>query len=375
MPLYLTHQDITTMKTDAIVNAANESLLGGGGVDGAIHRAAGPELLEACRPLGGCRPGEAKRTLGYRLPAKYIIHTVGPRWRGGREGEEETLRACYRNSLLLAQESGCESVAFPLISSGIFGYPKEEALDIAQEEIRRFLQTEDMTVYLILFGREPLDRYRFPELRRQLEALEAEKESAVAPDFLASMVGNAPMAPGSSASIVEEREELLPQLRPAPLPSPAATRPAKEKKTLISPRRKRESLPQAEKAAAQAPQSLEEALRYLDESFSQMLLRKITEKGMTDAECYKKANIDRKLFSKIRSDAHYRPSKPTALAFAAALELPLPEVRELLGKAGFALSRSSAFDVIVEYFFSRGEYDIFRINEALFAFDQALLGN
>ncbi len=375
MPLYLTHQDITTIHTDAIVNAANESLLGGGGVDGAIHRAAGPELLEECRALGGCRPGEAKRTLGYRLPAKYVIHTVGPRWRGGREGEEETLRACYRNSLLLARESGCESVAFPLISSGIFGYPKEEALDIAQEEFLRFLQTEDMTVYLILFGREPLDRYRFPELRRLLEALEAEKESAIAPDFLASAAGRAPTDLGSSANMAEEREVILPQLRPAPLASPAAPRPAKEKKSLISPRRKRESLPRAEMVPAQAPQSLEEALAYLDESFSQMLLRKITEKGMTDAECYKKANIDRKLFSKIRSDAHYRPSKPTALAFAAALELPMPEVRELLGKAGFALSRSSEFDVIVEYFFSRGQYDIFRINEALFAFDQTLLGS
>ncbi len=358
MPLYLTHQDITTISADAVVNAANESLLGGGGVDGAIHRAAGPELVKECAALGGCRPGEAKRTGAYRLPAKYIIHTVGPRWQGGQRGEEETLRACYRNSLRLARESGCESVAFPLISSGIFGYPREEALAVAQGEIRRFLQGEDMTVYLILFGRDRRDRERYPELAARLEALGRTEDAILGAAEACSL------SVGKSA-----------------LPSPALPgKPQAEsamKKAVRRPpslRRKNAVLPQLRREEA-APQSLEEALRTLDESFSQMLLRKITEKGMTDAECYKKANIDRKLFSKIRSDVHYRPSKPTALAFAAALELPMEEVRELLGKAGFALSRSSKFDVIVEYFLDRGEYDIFRINEALFAFDQALLGS
>ncbi len=358
MPLYLTHQDITTISADAVVNAANETLLGGGGVDGAIHRAAGPGLLEECRTLGGCRPGEAKRTLGYRLPAKYIIHTVGPRWRGGQRGEEETLRACYRNSLRLAREAGCESVAFPLISAGIFGYPREAALAVAAEEIRRFLREEDMTVFLILFGRNERDRERFPELAARLEALDRREDAILAAEAICSV-------PLGSAALPS------PALQKKPKPEPLRKRAAKK---LPTPGKENAALPQPFLEEA-APKSLEEALRALDESFSQMLLRKITEKGMTDAECYKKANIDRKLFSKIRSDAHYRPSKPTALAFAAALELPMPEVRELLEKAGFALSRSSKFDVIVEYFLERGEYDIFRINEALFAFDQPLLGS
>ena len=168
MPLILVRKDITTMDVDAIVNAANETLLGGGGVDGAIHAAAGPELLQECRKLGGCRPGEAKLTLGYRLPARYVIHTVGPRWQGGSAGEEETLRACYRSSLALARSKGCETLAFPRISAGIFGYPKGEALAVAEEEIRRFLRDEDMTVYLTIFGRGTLERDRYPELKALL---------------------------------------------------------------------------------------------------------------------------------------------------------------------------------------------------------------
>ncbi len=361
MPLILSRQDITTMETDAVVNAAGETLLGGGGVDGAIHRAAGPELRAACARLGGCPPGEARRTGAYRLPAKYVIHTVGPRWQGGSAGEEETLRSCYRNSLRLALEAGCESVAFPLISAGSFGYPRQEALRIAREEILRFLGGEEMTVFLILFGRNPaMEQGRFPELSAVLA--EPEEESRMRAVF------SSPGLSGSSAA-------------PPPVPERTAPRREKEKRRLFDGKnaaplaRRKAAEPLAAEAEAAAPQSLEEALRVLDESFSQMLLRKITEKGMTDSECYKRANIDRKHFSKIRSDPLYRPSKPTALAFAVALELSLPETRELLMKAGFALSRSSRFDIIVEYYIRRGEYDIFRINETLFAFDQNLLGS
>ena len=325
MPLQIVRNDITKMKVDAIVNTANKTLLGGGGVDGAIHRAAGPELLEACRALGGCEMGEAKLTPGFRLPCRFVIHTVGPVWQDGRHGEREQLAACYRNALRLALAQGCASIAFPLISTGAYGFPKAEGLQIATEEIRRFLMEQEMLVYLVVFDRRAyqIGSRLYAEIAAYIDDCYAEthlfRRRAAMPMECASMA--APMS--------------------------------------------------AKKAA---PCSLQDALRTLDESFSEMLLRKISERGMTDAQCYKKANIDRKLFSKIRSDKNYKPSKPTVLAFALALELPLPELREMLEKAGFSLTHASKFDIIVEYFVAHGNYNVFEINEALFAFDQSLIG-
>ena len=325
MPLQIVRNDITTMKVDAIVNAANKSLLGGGGVDGAIHRAAGPELLAECRTLNGCQTGQAKITKGYRLPARFVIHTVGPIWQGGGHGERELLVSAYRSSLELAMANGCETVAFPLISSGVYGYPKDQALKVAVDTIGEFLLSHDMTVYLVIFDRA------------------------------AYTIGGKLFA--DIAAYIDDRY----------VDAHTDGRETRRRQMAMA------SMPIAAPVGA-VPPSLDEALGRMDESFSQMLLRKIDERGMTDAQCYKKANIDRKLFSKIRSDVHYRPSKPTAAAFAVALELSLEEARELLGRAGFAFSHASKFDIIVEYFIARQNYNVFEINEALFAFDQSLLG-
>ena len=364
MPLQIMRNDITTMAVDAIVNAANASLLGGGGVDGAIHAAAGPELMAACRTLHGCAPGNAKLTKGYRLPCKYVIHTVGPIWRGGGCQERETLISSYRSSLALAAQYGCETVAFPLISAGAYGYPKDQALRIAMDTIQDFLRDHDMTVYLVIY-----DKRSFQISRTVLTEIE---------EFVDQRYVDAhpsPSRPGQygSASFHHAmqtealREDLAESAAEDRADSPLDAADA-EYRGLSATRRRI-----AQKSSGQSL-SLADKLQHLDESFSQALLRMIDERGITDAACYKRANIDRKLFSKIRKDPYYKPSKPTAIAFAIALELDLKETEAFLRKAGYALSPSSKFDLIIEYFIQKRNYDIFAINEALFAFDQATLG-
>ena len=329
MPLEIVRNDITKMSVDAIVNAAKESLLGGGGVDGCIHRAAGPELLAECRTLGGCKTGDAKITKAYRLPCQYVIHTVGPVWNGGSHGEWELLVSCYRTSLALAKEHGCETVAFPLISSGIFGYPKDQALRVAVDTIGEFLAENDMTVYIVIFDRAAyqIGNKLFADIAAYIDAhyVDAHTDSR------------------------RERMRRMSVLESRTLSADAA-------------------------AAPMAADGLDSLLAHLDAGFSETLLKLIDRRGKKDSEIYKKANVDRKLFSKIRNNPDYKPSKATAIAFAIALELNLDETRDLIARAGYALSASSKFDVIIEYFIRQKKYDIFEINEALFAFDQSLLG-
>ena len=346
MPLQIVRNDITKMKVDAIVNAANSSLLGGGGVDGCIHRAAGPELLAECKTLGGCETGSAKITKGYNLPCKYVIHAVGPRWRDGKHGERDQLISCYRTSLALAKEKECETVAFPLISSGIYGYPKDQALRIAIDTISEFLLENDMTVYIVIFDRKAyqISSKLYADIAEYIDDNYVDEHSDNHSARLRRLNALRDLEPVCEASVCEEADEAIESILPMPM------------------------------AASKKTKSLDEALGQIDESFSEMLLRKIDEKGMTDAQCYKKANIDRKLFSKIRSDKLYKPSKPTAIAFAIALELSLDETKDMLMKAGFALSHSNKFDIIIEYFIENENYNVFEINEALFAFDQSLLG-
>ena len=336
MPLKIIRDDITKIKVDAIVNAANSSLLGGGGVDGAIHHAAGPELLKKCRALGGCKVGEAKITKGYMLPAKYIIHTVGPVWQGGDSNEEKLLSDCYLNSLKLSKEYNLESIAFPLISSGAYGYPKDKAMKIAISVIGEFLLSNEMMVYLVVYDKEActLTEKLFTSIQQYIDDRYVEEHSFISL--------NRPMARQSPVDCCVNEPELLYEKQYAP--------------KRINKR------------------SLDDVIEQMDETFSQSLLRLIDEKGMTDVETYKKANIDRKLFSKIRNDINYKPSKSTAIAFAIALRLNLDETKDLLLKAGFAISHSNKFDLIIEYFIKNGNYNIFEINEALFTFNQNLLG-
>ena len=342
MPFEIVRNDITKMTVDAIVNAAKESLLGGGGVDGCIHRAAGPELLTECRTLGGCKTGDAKITRAYRLPCKYVIHTVGPVWNGGQYREKEKLVSCYRTSLALSKANNCGTVAFPLISSGIYGYPKDQALRVAVDTIGEFLLENDMTVYIVIFDRAAyqISGKLFADIAEYIDDHYVDEHT-------------------------DSRRERLRRLNR--LESKAS--------------RVCEDATQDFMAAPCAPMSmsivggsLDDMLDELDAGFSETLLKLIDRTGKKDSEIYKKANVDRKLFSKIRSNPDYRPSKPTALAFAIALELDLNETRDLIARAGYALSRSSKFDVIIEYFISQRNYNIYEINEALFAFDQSLLG-
>ena len=335
MPLIIVRNDITKMPVDAIVNAAKESLLGGGGVDGCIHRAAGPELLQECRRLGGCKTGDAKLTKAYRLPCKYVIHTVGPVWNGGKCGEREQLASCYRTSLALAQAHSCETVAFPLISSGVFGYPKDQALRVAVDTISEFLAENDMTVYLVVFSRAAY------QIGNKLFA------------DIASYIDDHYVDAHTYSRRERMRRSFDLQSQPLSVYEDAAPQYA---------------------SASVASDNLDDLLAHLDAGFSETLLKLIDRSGKKDAEVYKKANVDRKLFSKIRNNPDYKPSKSTAIAFAIALELNLDETRDLIARAGYALSASSKFDVIIEYFIMQRDYDIFKINEALFAFDQSLLG-
>ncbi|MFU7517071.1 O-acetyl-ADP-ribose deacetylase [Clostridium sp. HCS.1] len=326
MPFEIIRNDITKVHADAIVNAANTSLLGGGGVDGAIHAAAGPELLKECRTLGGCAVGEAKITKAYNLPAKYIIHTVGPIWRGGNNNEEELLRNCYKNSLQLVKDYKLEIVAFPIISAGAYGYPKDEALKIAISVIGDFLLSNDLTIYLVVYDKNVF------------------------------MLSNKLLA--SIKEYIDDRY----------VEEHTYSRNRYEETYL----RETECI---ERSEGIKPRRLEDILINIDETFSEMLLRLIDEKNMKEVEVYKRANIDRRLFSKIKKDKNYKPSKATAIAFSIALKLNLDETKDLLLKAGFALSHSSKFDIIIEYFIENQNYDIFEINEALFDFNQSTLGS
>lgn len=430
MAFEIIRNDITRVAADAVVNTANPRPVIGGGTDSAVYRAAGSEALLAARQkIGDIPPGQAVSTPAFRLPANYIIHTVGPIWQGGGHGEREALRACYANSLALAEALGCESVAFPLISTGSYGFPKEEGLRVALEEIGRFLLTHEMRVILVVFDPDSLalseglageidrfiDEHTVRELQRREYASPTSLKMAlpsVGENDLPrrkklesagrgwgvrlprrsrpkeSREGDSPKEARGAEKAAEERvepeAELLDACRQNDRPFPQeAWESAREREAPAEEDGAWEAsaLPTAYPAALQqeflpdiAGKSLDEVVGGAGQTFQQKLFALIDASGMDDVTVYKKANIDRKVFSRIRCKEDYRPKKKTAVAFAIALELDMPAMLDLLSRAEIAFSPSSKFDLIVMYFVTHHIYDIFEINAALFKYGQPILG-
>lgn len=377
------------MKVDAIVNAANNTLLGGGGVDGAIHRAAGHKLLKECAGLNGCETGNAKITNGYDLPAKYVIHTVGPIWRGGKYNEENLLKSCFNRSLELAVEHNCQSVAFPMISAGIFGYPKRDAMKVAQNTINEFLSKNenDIDVYIVLYGRDTSEFFdKSDDLDKIIKELDISLKDGVVKEDSPNYSDSKPLGMVGGAMVTPTTEMLLHSVAGlfnwVRIPEKKSEKAPKD--SGVAEDRRYEKRIDADVADTFFEKSssidLKDALEKTGEDFSSMVMRKINEQGLNEVKCYKAANVTKQIFSKIRNsaygeDASYKPTKNTAIAFAIALKLPIEEARELLGKAGYAFSKCDKSDIIAEYCISKKINDIFAVNDILFKYNQPLLGS
>lgn len=355
MPFEIVQNDIVNMQVDAVVNTANPNPVIGSGVDSGIHKKAGYELLVARQKIGCIDFGDAVITPGFNLDAKYIIHTVGPVWEDGNHEEEQILSSCYRKSLELAKEHGCESIAFPLIATGNYGFPKPLALQIAVREISTFLLENEMQIYLVVFGKEAfaLSEKLFKSVSSYID--ENYIRSKTIDEYGSESVHGSRL----ETRLIRERLEQSNRIHEDICPSQALGECLE-----IS----------AGTAIPTDSDGWGQLLKSLDAGFSETLLQLIDRTGKKDSEIYKKANVDRKLFSKIRNNREYKPSKITALAFAFALELDVDETKDFIGRAGFAISHSSKFDVIVEYFLANRNYNVFELNEVLFAFDQPLIG-
>jgi O-acetyl-ADP-ribose deacetylase (regulator of RNase III) len=354
MPFEIVRNDITKMAVDAIVNTANPRPVIGPGTDSRIHEVAGPELLKARQVLGSIDVGHAVVTPAYQLNAKYVIHTVGPVWGGGSYGEEASLRSCYDNSLKLAVENKCSSVAFPLISTGNYGFPKDKALQIAISAFSTFLLEHEMQIYLVVFDRTS---FKLSEKLFQSVASYIDEHYVDACERAAYGIAE------------ENRRRRIRRQREMEICESYAVREEMPAVGTV-----KELRPCASKAAPKTL-SLEEMLKQTDAGFTQTLLNLIDKTGKKDSEVYKKANISKQHFSKIRNNPDYKPTKSTAIALALALELSLEETKDLIGRAGYALTNSSKFDLIIRFFIEQGNYNVVEINIALYEFDQSLLGN
>ena len=344
MPLQIIHQDITTVRCDAIVNPTDRYFSGSGGTDLAIHTVAGPELDKACLKLEPIDFSEIAVTPGFDLPCRYVFHTMGPVWQGGGDSEAALLRGCYINALMKAERLKVQSIAFPLISSGTFGFPKDKVLRIAIDAITDFLFTaqSEPEVFICILDRDAYVLKLDASLREYLD-----RERGLP---LCAPLAMAPF----------EDDDIEHCCFSSALPAEAPK--AKKKPSILH------------GVSAERKESLEDVIRHHDDTFAVLLFKLIDMKGMDDVECYKKANVSKNTFWKINNDPKYRPSKPTVIAFAIALELNIEETNRLLRSAGFALSGNNDFDLIIEYFITNGVYDIFEINAALFKYDQVCLG-
>ena len=345
MPFAIVRNDITNMKVDAIVNPANPRPIIGLGADSAIHEKAGPQLLEARQKIGPIAAGRAAITPAFRLNAKYVIHTVGPVWDGGSYGEEALLRSCYDRSLALALEHGCRSIAFPLLATGNYGFPKDRALQTALAAFSEFLMEQDMQIYLVVF-----DRSAFQLSEKLVSGIASYIDDHYVDSWEKSLYGGA--AEARRQSIRRRRDmDICRESAVAETLRPCASMPVFQ--------------------AASLPDFLKQA----DAGFTETLLKLIDRTGKKDSEIYKKANLSKQHFSKIRNNPDYRPTKQTAIALALALELDLEGTKDLIGRAGYALSNSSKFDLIIRYFIEQKNYNVVQINMALYEFDQSLLGS
>lgn len=407
MPLNIIRNDISKVSADAIVNTANPQVAIGAGVDSTIYEAAGADKLLAERAkIGPMEPGQAAATPAFDLDAKYIIHTVGPAWQGGGHGEYEDVANCYRNSLNLADELGCESIAFPLISTGTLGFPKDEALRIATGEISSFLLTHDMMVYMVVFDKESfvLSGKEFSDIRTYIEETEVRERlemlrrggttrNIYRPDGITYSARRSYRRKGHTHGKAKDNfseEEVLlnansvagyidleeDAILESTVHSLEDMEPTAEELDQIEAEAETDallSIDYLEDFHGEAEKGIGKMLEGRGDTFQKMLFRHIDRKGLKDPEVYKRANIDRKLFSKIRSDANYQPSKRTVLALSVALKLNIDETLDLLQRAGYSLSPASNADLIVGYCITHKIYDIFKINNYLFKYNEPLL--